>query len=147
MMILISHRGNVNGKNPERENTIEYIEEAIKKGYHCEIDICKFDGEKFYLGHDTPGEAVSIQWLGSNPVWCHAKDYASLQALVAMGVHCFWHQEDNYTITSQGWIWAYPGQPGGKYTIAVHPEQLTEKEIKKFSGVCSDHIDNYKETQ
>ena len=39
-MILIAHRGNVNGKNPERENTIEYIEEAIKKGYHCEIDIC-----------------------------------------------------------------------------------------------------------
>ena len=146
-MILIAHRGNTNGKNPDRENTVEYIEEALKKDYHCEIDLCKFDGKQFYLGHDVPGEAVSIQWLASNRLWCHAKDYQTLQALVAMGIHCFWHQEDKYTITSQGWIWAYPGQPGGKYTIAVHPERLTEEEIKKFSGVCSDHIDNYKETQ
>ena len=31
-MILISHRGNTNGRNPEKENTIEYIEQALKKG-------------------------------------------------------------------------------------------------------------------
>jgi len=60
-MILIAHRGNTNGKNTDRENTVEYIEEALKKDYHCEIDLCKFDGEQFYLGHDVPGEAVSIK--------------------------------------------------------------------------------------
>ena len=144
-MILIAHRGNTSGKNKKRENTISYIEEALKKGYHCEIDLCKFDGEKFYLGHDEPGEAVSMEWLGSRNVWCHAKEYKTLEALVTLGVHCFWHESDKYTITSQGWIWAYPGQPGGQYTIAVHPEKLTSEELEKFAGVCSDNIDKYKE--
>jgi len=144
MMILIAHRGNVNGKNPERENTIEYIEEAIKKGYHCEIDICKFDGEKFYLGHDIPGEAVSVQWLGSKPVWCHAKSFNALEALTTLGIHCFYHQNDDYVMTNQGWIWAYPGQPGGRYTIAVHPEKLHPGDIKKFAGVCSDYVEKFR---
>ena len=146
-MILIAHRGNTSGKNETRENTISYIEEALKKGYHCEIDLCKFDGEKFYLGHDEPGEAVSMEWLGSRNVWCHAKEYKTLEALVTLGVHCFWHESDKYTITSQGWIWAYPGQPGGQYTIAVHPEKLTSEEVEKFAGVCSDNIDKYKEIE
>jgi len=146
-MILIAHRGNTSGKNEKRENTISYIEEALKKGYHCEIDLCKFDGEKFYLGHDEPGEAVSLEWLGSRNVWCHAKEYKTLEALVTLGVHCFWHESDKYTITSQGWIWAYPGQPGGQYTIAVHPEKLTSEEVEKFAGVCSDNIDKYKEIE
>ena len=38
-MIFISHRGNLNGKNKKLENTPKYIIEAIKKGYHVEIDI------------------------------------------------------------------------------------------------------------
>ena len=53
-MILIAHRGNTNGVNPEKENTVAYIKDAIKQGYHCEIDVCKFDGKQFYLGHDEP---------------------------------------------------------------------------------------------
>jgi hypothetical protein len=142
-MILISHRGNTNGKNPQKENTVSYIEQALKKGYHCEIDLCKWDGEYFYLGHDEPNEKVTLQWLGARLVWCHAKNYKTFEALVASGLNCFWHESDKYTLTSQGWIWAYPGQPGGRYTIAVHPEKLTEEEIKKFDGVCSDYIDNY----
>ena len=30
-MILISHRGNTNGKNPQKENTVSYIQQALKK--------------------------------------------------------------------------------------------------------------------
>ena len=37
-MILIAHRGNVNGPNPELENTLEYINSAIDAGYECEIE-------------------------------------------------------------------------------------------------------------
>ena len=32
MKILISHRGNVNGKQPDKENTVAYIEDALEKG-------------------------------------------------------------------------------------------------------------------
>ena len=37
-MILISHRGNINGCNFEKENTHEYIQQAIDAGFHVEID-------------------------------------------------------------------------------------------------------------
>ena len=142
-MILIAHRGNTNGVDTKKENTVEYIEAALKKGYHCEIDICKFDGEKFYLGHEEPGEAVTLDWLQVNQVWCHAKDYKVLEAMITLGVHCFWHQSDKYTLTSRGWIWAYPGQPGGRYTIAVHPEKLHPGDVQKFAGVCSDYVEKF----
>ena len=142
-MILIAHRGNTNGKQPEKENTIAYIEEALKKGYHCEIDICKYDGKMFYLGHDEPQEAVSPNWLRVNNLWCHAKSYNALEAMVTGTIHCFYHHTDKYTITSQGWIWAFPGQPGGKYTIAVHPEEIHPGDVTKFAGVCSDHVEKF----
>jgi hypothetical protein len=52
-MILISHRGNLNGPNPERENHPDYIWEALRAGYEVEIDVWWVEG-KFKLGHDEP---------------------------------------------------------------------------------------------
>ena len=40
-MILISHRGNVNGREPSLENGDKYCQEAIDKGYNVEIDTYK----------------------------------------------------------------------------------------------------------
>jgi hypothetical protein len=142
-MILISHRGNISGPNPKLENTISYIEQAITQGFDVEIDVCKWDGEYFYLGHDEPGEAVPPSWFYFKPIWAHAKDHTSLTELIKRGIHCFWHNTDRYTLTSQGYIWAYPGEPGGENCISVHPEQ--QKDWKKFAGICSDNVKHYKE--
>ena len=49
-MILISHRGNINGKIIEAENNPGYIDDAIRLGYEVEIDMWWIDGET-YLGH------------------------------------------------------------------------------------------------
>ena len=38
-MILISHRGNLKGINPQRENEPLYIVEALEKGFDVEIDV------------------------------------------------------------------------------------------------------------
>ena len=140
-MFLIAHRGNVNGKNPKEENTVSYITKALKEGYHCEIDVLKFDGKQFYLGHDEPQEPVEMKWLRDNNLWCHAKTFNALEAMVAFGIHCFYHSSDPYTITSRGWIWAYPGKPVGKWTIAVHPEKLHPADVLKCAGVCSDYVE------
>ena len=51
-MILISHRGNLDGPTPKEENRIEYIENALGEGYQVEVDVWWWDG--FYLGHDEP---------------------------------------------------------------------------------------------
>ena len=38
-MILISHRGNINSKNPDLENSIPYLNNALSKGFHIEVDV------------------------------------------------------------------------------------------------------------
>ena len=50
-MILISHRGNLNGPKPLMENSPAYIEIAIKKNFHVEIDVW-IKKNNLYLGHD-----------------------------------------------------------------------------------------------
>ena len=146
MKILIAHRGNTNGKQPERENTVAYIEEALAKGYHCEIDICKFDGEKFYLGHDEPQEAVSIKWLRDQQLWCHAKSEEALHFMIENKVpNYFWHQEDDVTLTSSGYIWTHSNN--NIYTnksIVCHMDRPTPQDMvnyKNTSGICSDYIE------
>ena len=44
-MILISHRGNLEGKQPEQENNPLYIYNALNKGYEVEIDVWYKDNE------------------------------------------------------------------------------------------------------
>ena len=39
MKYYIAHRGNVNGKNESRENSPDYIMEAISLGFYVEIDV------------------------------------------------------------------------------------------------------------
>ena len=51
-MILISHRGNINGRKPELENGQRYCAEAINAGYNVEIDVWFTD--TWWTGHDRP---------------------------------------------------------------------------------------------
>ena len=41
--ILISHRGNLTGKQPELENTPSYIDAALAAGFKCEVDVYSYD--------------------------------------------------------------------------------------------------------
>ena len=52
-MVLISHRGNLTGSNPERENSQTYIQEALNKGFNVEVDVWVVNNQ-IYLGHDAP---------------------------------------------------------------------------------------------
>jgi len=97
------------------------------------------------LGHDEPTEAVDREWLKDNNLWCHAKSYNALEAMVAMNIHCFFHNSDDYTLTLFGYMWAYPGKTGGVRTIAVHPEKLAQQEVEKFDGVCSDYVEKFRD--
>jgi hypothetical protein len=60
-MIYISHRGNIDGKNPQLENKPSYIDHAISLGYDVEIDIWMIDGFLF-LGHDAPQYGITQNW-------------------------------------------------------------------------------------
>jgi len=120
-MILISHRGNTQGRIEPLENTIEYILDAVKKGYDCEIDVWRMDGN-WFLGHDQPEQQIPEDTLQNKHFWCHAKNIEAFIKLKEIGIHTFWHQEDRYTLTSRGYIWQYPSLHPKEDTICVMPE-------------------------
>jgi len=143
-MIYISHRGNIYGKQPDKENSIVYIEEALKK-YYVEIDVWK-KGECLFLGHDNPKYLVDSEFIYTNrkKLLCHAKNIQALTYLHGRNIHCFWHNEDEYTITSKGLIIALPSK-WNEQTICMLPEtyDLKYEEIKNCVGICSDKIGEY----
>lgn len=142
-MLLISHRGNISGKQPEKENTPEYINRALRMGYYCEVDVHGKDGA-LYLGHDQGDILTDDIFLKRTGIVAHAKNVDALAQMLSKGIHCFYHQEDDYTITSKGWIWAYPGKPAVAHgpCIAVLPE-WNNTDTQDFVGICSDFIDQY----
>ena len=146
-MKFVSHRGNLIGKEPEAENTISHIENALLKGYDVEIDIWEIERSNVWLGHDESQTLVDINFIKNEKLWCHAKNINALRIMIENNVHCFWHQQDEYTLTSNGYIWSYPTQSFEKDTIAVLPEQfgVAPKYLYKCVGICSDFIQLYKE--
>jgi hypothetical protein len=144
-MILISHRGNIDGKIVERENQPEYIDEAISEGYDVEIDVWSIDGVLF-LGHDEPQYEISDVWLEKryDNIWVHCKNIEAMEWFNALSsYHYFWHEEDTLTLTSRGVVWAYPGKQPIKGSIAVMPEIYNE-DVSQCVGICSDYIERYK---
>jgi len=152
--MIIAHRGNANGPNPAEENRPDIIDLVYHKyQFHSEIDLWKND-DGLWLGHDFPEHKIDIGWLHirSNLLWIHCKNVEALAMLQDHAYHkdfnYFWHEEDAYTLTSKGWIWAYPGKKLDKKTnksIAVMPEitDMPFKELKNFTGVCTDWGSNY----
>ena len=141
-MILISHRGNITGPNPERENSIEYITEALDKGYSVEIDIWLVDGN-IYLGHDEPEYETTLDFLKNERLWCHCKNIDALWFLLKNDIHCFFHQEDDVTLTSKGYMWVYPGKKLVRDSVCVMPELGYVGNLKTCYGICSDYIGDY----
>lgn len=144
-MILISHRGNINGPIPERENHPDYIDQAIALGYDVEIDLWSIEGVLF-LGHDEPQYGISQHWLNEryDKLWIHCKNIEAVEWFnMIKGYNYFWHEKDTLTLTSFSHIWAYPGKQPIKNSIAVMPE-INNDSITVCKGVCSDYIQRYK---
>ena len=145
-MILISHRGNIDGVKKNLENTPERIQSAINLGYQVEIDIWYAEGF-FFLGHDNPDFQIPIEWIKerSEYLWCHCKNIQCIEYLVKnnLDLNYFWHQEDSVTLTSKNYIWAYPGKQPIENSIAVLPE-IHQDDVSKCIGICSDFIENYR---
>ena len=148
-MIFISHRGNLNGRHESLENLPNYIDVAISKGYDVEIDVwCKDD--ILWLGHDKPDYGIDFRWFRDriSKLWIHCKNIDALNYFNNCGyeINYFWHQEDDFTITSSGYFWTYPGKQLTTNSIAVMPETKEFENIEIAFGICSDYIEKYKTT-
>ena len=150
----ISHRGNISGREPEKENSPSFIEIAISKGYDVEIDFRTHEN-KLYLGHDTPDYLVDLDWVfdKKDSLWIHCKDLKTAQKLFELskdvtGLKYFCHNEDDFTLVSSGHIWVHynPLDKFNEYLdesciIPLLDLELIEKYYNpNVYGICSDYV-------
>lgn len=156
-MLMIAHRGNVNGPRPNLENRPAYIEEAMAAGFYVEIDVWIKDGI-ILLGHDEGIYPCQSDFLTNDKILCHAKNFEAVEFFNSRkDIHWFWHEKDYCTITSKGWVWAFPhnriegsvlNQP--EFNQKFNPEEAISQfkwytSNYSFSGVCSDYVELLRE--
>lgn len=158
-MILIAHRGNLEGRKPWLENKPAYIDAALDRGFDAEADVWFKDGG-FLLGHDGGQYTINEDFLLKEGLWCHAKNLTSLIALQKLGAHCFFHEDDDATYTSKGYIWLHGRnreyewasdksillKPENGMPIDFHKHEdfrkaftITTELYKDFGGICTDY--------
>jgi hypothetical protein len=142
-LILIAHRGNISGPNPETENTISQLLYAIKMGFDVEVDVWVVEG-KMYFGHDEPKHLVSSEdfYKVCNHAWFHCKNLESLNHFIKYfpTYNYFWHQLDDFTLTSNNKVWTYPGMEVGPNSIIVDLEATDIRNYNNIYGICSDKV-------
>lgn len=137
----------MHGPNVARENSPEYINDAINAGFDVEVDVWFHDGT-WWLGHDAPQYVTSIEYLllNKSKLWIHAKSHTTLTQLLKYknDLHIFSHDTDPVVLTSRAIPWAYPGHTIDHATICVMPERVPnaykEDQLKSCAGICSDYI-------
>ena len=138
---LIAHRGNTDGPMPADENSPAHVEKALNSGYDVEVDVWYSNG-RFYLGHEAPVHGVELKYLKSASLWCHAKNLLALKIMIENDINCFWHQTDDFTITSTGHIWTFPRKPVCDNSIIVckTKEETVIMNEEDVMGICSDYV-------
>lgn len=150
-MILISHRGNLEGPDPLKENSPDYIDQAINKNFHAEIDLHKI-GNDLYLGHDYPQYKIKKKFLDDrkHKLLIHAKNFEAAKMLQKTEYHFLFHFNDKYTLTSKGYFWIHDLELkiDKKYPSIIplmSKDLLHSFDFKKAKGICSDYILKAKE--
>jgi hypothetical protein len=143
-MRLIAHRGIIDGDYLDKENTYAAITTSILKGYDAEVDV-RWHNNQLYFGHDVPQEKVDPEFifLFENCLWLHCKDFESLEYLFSINyknsINFFFHDTDDYTITSKGHFWTYPKKKICQNSAIVCKEKkdLSQALLSDAYAVCS----------
>ena len=138
-MRIISHRGNLCGPE-ENDNVPSKIQEAAER-FLVEIDVWHIKNQ-WFLGHDKPEHLVSFEFISHPNFIIHTKNLDALSSLINTDLHYFWHQADDFTLTSKNLIWTYPNKKVTPNSIIVCQ---TQEEVKKYKstkvwGICTDYV-------
>ncbi len=98
---------------------------------------------KWFLGHDKPQYEIEFCFLFKEHLWIHAKNFDAFNGLKGFALNYFWHQTDDYTITSRNIVWTFPGKSVPKHGVALLFEK--DMEIPECSAICVDHVIHYNE--
>lgn len=145
-MKIISHRGNIRGSVPDKENRPSYIDCALGNGYDVEIDVRFIDNE-LWLGHDEPQYKVTHTWLNkrAHKLWIHCKNFDAAKECSAYQSFC--HSNDPFIYTTNHKIWLH-GENENIYNLDdnIIIPLIDSGSIKSFTtkfgipfGVCTDY--------
>lgn len=144
-MKIIAHRGNIDGRVPEEENSPLYIDNALKLGFDAEIDVWLINNE-LYLGHDNPKYKVKLGWIlwRKDKLWIHCKNTDAVAYFneLNLDINYFFHENDLMTLTSKTYMWVYPGNQPIYNSVAVLPE-INNDNTSQCLGVCTDFTKKY----
>lgn len=151
--IYYAHRGNLDGPNPESENSPDQINKALEAGFRVEIDVWSYEdnqGIRFWLGHDGPQYLVEDSFFTSRAdrLLLHAKNADVLSFLLRKrkAYNVFWHDKDDYAITSNGTVISNVGVDPVKNGIIMLPENVNIIDrinlllkYERDSAICTDY--------
>lgn len=162
-MKIISHRGYLNGKDDYLENNPKEIIRILENtDFDVEVDLW-IKNSKWYFGHDYPKYELATQQsillftYYFDRIWIHCKNFNALDILSSgennlfKNLNYFWHQNDDFSLTSKKYIWCYPG----KYSIqSLGNLVCLDFELKDFEecyykncnayAVCTDYPERLK---
>jgi len=137
-MKLISHRGNLSGRDPENENHPDKISKVLSLGFDCEVDLWRKDNQ-WYLGHDAPIYQIGLKFFCKPKLWIHAKNLDALNSIPRY-LNFFWHQTDDFTLTSKDFIWTFTDKEVREKSIIVDNNRNWREKNYNCFGVCTDYI-------
>jgi len=142
--IIISHLGNINGRIPEQENTLKYLQEALKAGWHICVDVV-FRSGGFLLPHASGFTPVPPSFFSKHRVWSRCQNAETLDALCNIGAHAVLATESPLTLTSSQFIWTLPPRELAPRSIAVFPEMADSNWLfdHEPAGLCSNEPARY----
>lgn len=142
--IIISHLGNIDGRVPERENTLPYIKEALAAGWHVCIDVWYTNGS-FVLPAARALQPIPPSLLSNCRVWARTHDPETIDALCTIKAHCVIAAESPVALTSEQFIWSLPPTPLVSRAIAVFPELAEPGWLEQYepAGLCSNEPARY----
>jgi len=123
------------------ENSPAYILDAISAGFDVEID-CWVIENNIFLGHDNPQYQINFNFLQLNKdrLWIHCKNLNAMEFFINKDFNFFWHENDQYTLTSNKYIWTYPLKKYSKNSILVDLDlNYLKLQTKIPYGVCTDY--------
>lgn len=158
-MDIISHRGNLDGSNPYRENHPDYIDETITALNPCKylgpvvkVDVWGETNTKYrhihdglFLGNDAPSHKVSEDWLRerNKDLILHCRNMEAVEYILlarnlrGLDVEWFWHENDTMTLTSRGKMWQSPSNQSA-IGISVWLGKPSS-DTPRMGGICTDH--------
>lgn len=98
-MYLISLRGNIFGVEEKKENKPFQIQEVIRMGLHCWVDVW-WHNEGFYLGTNEPYYPIKPTFLNMFALWCNAKNFETLIKLKEQRAPHYFYYTGEPTLTN-----------------------------------------------